>query len=84
MKFCFPERDTDNIEGDGSKDIENSNSGNGVTGKKGKFSNSNEKASKKWKEANFYVPIAMKDDVEKMKVIFQFYKHFKYSNILEE
>lgn len=66
MKFCFPERDTDNIEGDGSEDSESSGSGSSSTNKK---KVSNEKSTKNWKETNFYVPIIMKDDVEKMKVI---------------
>lgn len=65
MKFCFPERDTDNIEGDGSEDSESSN-GNSNPTKKSKFSNNK---PKKGKETNFYVPI-VKDDVEKMKASF--------------
>lgn len=71
MKFCFPERDTDNIESDGSRDTDSASNGSGSSSKKNKFSNSNEKP-KKLKETNFYVPIAMKDDVEKMKVIAEF------------
>lgn len=90
MKFCFPERDTENIEGDGSREMENTANGNNTSGKKSKFSNSNEKSSKKWKETNFYVPITMKDDVEKMKVAFPFLlqlphlssiKNFNYSDL---
>lgn len=68
MKFCFPERDTDNIEGDGARDADSGSNGSGNLNKKNKFSNTNEKP-KKWKETNFYVPISMKDDVEKMKVL---------------
>lgn len=67
MKFCFPERDTDNIEGDGSEDSESLSSAVSNSSKKNKFCSSNEKF-KKGKETNFYVPI-VKDDVEKMKVI---------------
>ena len=65
LKFCFPERDTDNIEGDGSEDSESSGSS---TGNSSKRKGNNEK-SKKWKETNFYVPMVVKDDVEKMKVV---------------
>lgn len=67
MKFCFPERDSDNMDADGSEDSESSSSSTSNSNKK-KGSNSNEK-SKKTKETNFYVPMVMKDDVEKMKVI---------------
>lgn len=65
MKFCFPERDTDNIDPDGSEDSESTGSSTNLATKKNKFSSSNEK-SKKSKDTNFYVPIM--NDVEKMKV----------------
>ena len=65
MKFCFPERDTDSMDPDGSEDGESTGSTTNLSTKKSKFPSSNEK-SKKSKDTNFYVPIM--DDVEKMKV----------------
>jgi hypothetical protein len=56
LKFCFPERDPDTIDGDGSDDIDADSKGKKLKG------------TKKNKETNFYVPIEQKDDVEKMKV----------------
>lgn len=64
MKFCFPERETDNLDVEGSEDNESTGSSTNLATKKSKFS-SNEK-TKKSKETNFYVPIM--NDVEKMKV----------------
>lgn len=81
MKFCFPERDTDNIEGDGSEDTESLSSGISNSSKKNKFCSSNEKF-KKGKETNFYVPI-VKDDVEKMKERAEKNKLFIYIKIPE-
>ena len=52
LKFCFPERETEEVEPDD----------NSVEG--GKKSRTHQKG----KEASFYVPIERKDDVEKMKV----------------
>jgi hypothetical protein len=56
LKFCFPERDPETIDGDGSDDLDADNKGKKLKG------------TKKSKETNFYVPIEQKDDVEKMKV----------------
>jgi hypothetical protein len=56
LKFCFPERDPDTIDGDGSDDLDADCKGKKLRG------------TKKNKETNFYVPIEQKDDVEKMKV----------------
>lgn len=53
LKFCFPERDTEEGEPDDNSSVDG--------GKKGKIHH-------KGKEASFYVPIERKDDVEKMKV----------------
>lgn len=64
LKFCFPERDPENIEGDG---IEDTDSIAGSTSLSKKTKNS-ERTVKKNKDSNFYVPIEQKDDVEKMKV----------------
>ncbi|XP_065213016.1 protein hobbit [Planococcus citri] len=80
LKFCFPERDTDNIEGDASEDSESSGSSGGNPSKR--KLNSNEK-QKKWKETNFYVPMIMKDDVEKMKERAEKNKLFIYIKIPE-
>lgn len=65
LKFCFPERDADDIEGEASEDSESSGSSTGNSNRR--KSNNNDKLKKK-KETNFYVPMVMKDDVEKMKV----------------
>jgi hypothetical protein len=56
LKFCFPERDPETIDGDGSDDLDSDSKGKKLKG------------TKKSKETNFYVPIEQKDDVEKMKV----------------
>ncbi|XP_021942266.1 protein KIAA0100 isoform X3 [Zootermopsis nevadensis] len=56
LKFCFPERDPETIDGDGSDDIDADSKGKKLKG------------TKKSKETNFYVPIEQKDDVEKMKI----------------
>lgn len=66
MKFCFPERDPENIEGDGPDESE-SGSGSGSS----KRSKGSDKAVKKGKDSSFYVCIEHKDDVEKMKVNLQ-------------
>jgi len=58
LKFCFPERDPDTIDGEGSDDLDADSKGKKLKG------------TKKSKETNFYVPIEQKDDVEKMKVCF--------------
>lgn len=65
MRFCFPEKDPETLEGDGE------HSESTMSRKGGKhFSNVNK--TKRGKESSFYVPIEDKDDVEKMKVCFQF------------
>jgi hypothetical protein len=56
LKFCFPERDPETIDGDGPDDLDADSKGKKLKG------------TKKSKETNFYVPIEQKDDVEKMKV----------------
>lgn len=63
LRFCFPERDPENIEGDGVEETDSSS----TTSKKSK---TNEKSAKKGKDSNFYVRIDPKDDVEKMKASF--------------
>lgn len=59
LRFCFPERDPDNIEGEGGEEIDENS-----RGKKTRTS-----VKKNSKDTNFYVRIDPKDDVEKMKVI---------------
>lgn len=66
LRFCFPERDPENIEGDG---IDDTDSIAGSTTSLSKKSKTSERTVKKNKDSNFYVPIEQKDDVEKMKVI---------------
>lgn len=68
MRFCFPEKDPETLEGDG--DHPESSTMNRKGGKH--FSNVNK--TKRGKESSFYVPIEDKDDVEKMKVV-QFSNH---------
>lgn len=69
LRFCFPERDPENIEGDGIDETDTAS----TTSKKSK---SSEKSVKKNKDSNFYVRIDQKDDVEKMKVIIFVTKNF--------
>lgn len=61
LRFCFPERDPENIEGDALDETDSAS----VSSKKEK---TKDKAVKKNKDSNFYVKIEQKDDVEKMKV----------------
>ena len=61
MRFCFPEKDPETLEGD------NDHPESATVRKGNKHFSSNTK-SKKSKESSFYVPIEDKDDVEKMKV----------------
>lgn len=75
FKFCFPKRDIDYIDPEELDDPEIGSSTNGSVGnvsRKGKSQVSTEKSAggKKRRETSFYVPIEMKDDVEKMKVIY--------------
>jgi len=73
LKFCFPERDPNTIDGDEELEAESSRRGGGKVkgGKKGA------------KEANFYVKIQRKDDVEKMKERAEKNKLFIYIKIPE-
>ncbi|PNF40865.1 hypothetical protein B7P43_G15929 [Cryptotermes secundus] len=71
LKFCFPERDPDTIDGDGSDDLDADSKGKKLKG------------TKKNKETNFYVPIEQKDDVEKMKERAEKNKLFIYIKIPE-
>ncbi|XP_075221262.1 bridge-like lipid transfer protein family member hobbit [Lycorma delicatula] len=81
MKFCFPERDPDNIEGDTIEDTEpNSGSTSSTTSSKKSKSGG---AFKKGKDSNFYVRIEQKDDVEKMKERAEKNKLFIYIKIPE-
>jgi hypothetical protein len=68
LKFCFPERDPNTIDGD--EELEADGKGKKVKGKKGK-------------ETNFYVRIDRKDDVEKMKERADKNKLFIYIKIPE-
>lgn len=77
MKFCFPERDPDNIEGETIEEAEPSSSGSGP--KKSKSAG----AFKKGKDSSFYVRIEQKDDVEKMKERAEKNKLFIYIKIPE-
>lgn len=54
LKFCFPEKDPDNIEGERGEEIDSE-----ARGKKYRSSGRGKR------DSNFYIPI---DDVEKMKV----------------
>lgn len=58
LKFCFPERDPDNIEGETGEEIDENS-----RGKKTRTS-----VKKHSKDTNFYVSMPPKDDVDKMKV----------------
>ncbi|KAJ9596917.1 hypothetical protein L9F63_012042, partial [Diploptera punctata] len=71
LKFCFPERDPDTIEGEGPDDLDADSKSKKVKG------------TKKSKETNFYVPIEQKDDVEKMKERAEKNKLFIYIKIPE-
>jgi hypothetical protein len=68
LKFCFPERDPNTIDGD--EELEADSKSRKVKGKKGK-------------ETNFYVKINRKDDVEKMKERAEKNKLFIYIKIPE-
>jgi hypothetical protein len=68
LKFCFPERDPNSIDGDDEVEAD------------GKVRKSK---TKKGKEANFYVHIDRKDDVEKMKERAEKNKLFIYIKIPE-
>lgn len=57
LKFCFPERDPENIEGDRSEEIDENSRGKKIRS-----------SGKRNRDSNFYIHI---DDVEKMKVILQ-------------
>lgn len=66
MRFCFPEKDPETLDG-------YSDHGEGSTiGRKGSkhFHGSNTKSKKR--DSSFYVPIEDKDDVEKMKANLSF------------
>lgn len=65
MRFCFPEKDPETLDGEG----EHSESSVARKGGGKHFSNVNK--TKRGKESSFYVPI--EDDVEKMKVCTGFY-----------
>ncbi|CAG2068068.1 unnamed protein product, partial [Timema podura] len=71
LRFCFPERDPDTIDGEGVDDMEPDGKGKKLKG------------SRKSKETNFYVPIVHKDDVEKMKERAEKNKLFIYIKIPE-
>ncbi|KAG8224148.1 hypothetical protein J437_LFUL005482 [Ladona fulva] len=77
FKFCFPERDPENIDGDEEIDGE-STSSHGRSRKGGKGG-----GKKGGKETNFYVSIDQKDDVEKMKERAEKNKLFIYIKIPE-
>lgn len=59
LRFCFPERDPDNIDGEAGEEIEETSRGKRTRSSMKKHS----------KDTNFYVRIDPKDDVEKMKVV---------------
>ena len=65
MRFCFPEKDPETLDGY-SETSEGSGSAMARKGSK-HFHGSNHVKSKK-RDSSFYVPIEDKDDVEKMKV----------------
>lgn len=68
LKFCFPERDPDNIEGEqvDLSDVDADTRSLGRASSSTRISGTSKQ--KKMKDCNFYVPIEHKDDVEKMKV----------------
>ncbi|XP_063241781.1 protein hobbit isoform X2 [Bacillus rossius redtenbacheri] len=70
LKFCFPERDPEAMDGEGSED--------GEEGRGRRM-----KSARKSKETNFYVPIEHKDDIEKMKERAEKNKLFIYIKIPE-
>lgn len=82
LKFCFPERDPDNIEGDqvDMGDIEADTRSLGRASSSSRISGS---SKQKKKDSNFYVPIEHKDDVEKMKERAEKNKLFIYIKIPE-
>lgn len=67
MRFCFPEKDPETLEGE--TEHSDSSSSSSLSRKGGKHFSGVGK-TKKAKESNFYVSIEDKDDVEKMKVAF--------------
>ncbi|KAF4523917.1 hypothetical protein B566_EDAN012268 [Ephemera danica] len=71
LKFCFPERDPNSIDGDDEVEAD------------GKVRSSKSSKPKKGKEASFYVRIERKDDVEKMKERAEKNKLFIYIKIPE-
>ena len=66
MRFCFPEKDPETLDGDGD------NAESSTLSRKGGKHFSGVNKTKRGKESSFYVPIEDKDDVEKMKVWFPF------------
>ncbi|CAH0380913.1 unnamed protein product [Bemisia tabaci] len=75
LKFCFPEKDPENIE----NDVPETDIDSGTNKKIKGTTNTN----KKGKDSNFYVPIEQKDDVEKMKERAEKNKLFIYIKIPE-
>lgn len=78
MKFCFSERDPENIEVDGPEESESGSGSGGNRRVKG-----SDKTVKKGKDSSFYVCIEHKDDVEKMKERAEKNKLFIYIKIPE-
>ncbi|XP_022903438.2 protein hobbit isoform X1 [Onthophagus taurus] len=74
LKFCFPERDPDNIEADRGEDIEQQPAEPFTKNKKLRSS------TKRSRDSNFYIPV---DDVEKMKERAEKNKLFIYIKIPE-
>ena len=66
MRFCFPEKDPETLDGESEHSDTASTIGR-KGGGKSKGSHAVAKG-KRGKESSFYVPIEDKDDVEKMKV----------------
>lgn len=83
LKFCFPERDPENIEGEqvDISDIEADTRSLSSRSSSSRISGSSKQ--KKMKDSNFYVPIEHKDDVEKMKERAEKNKLFIYIKIPE-
>lgn len=63
MRFCFPEKDPETLEGESEHSDTSS-----TIGRKGVGKSKAIVKGKRGKESSFYVPIEDKDDVEKMKV----------------
>ena len=66
MRFCFPEKDPETLDGE-SEHSDTARTIGRKGGGKSKGSHAVAKG-KRGKESSFYVPIEDKDDVEKMKV----------------